>query len=188
MSTGDPKPKPKRARNSTKEYARRKAKRLSEEKQDDEQVEKETEASQKEKIKLELCLLERQTKHVLTDADRDIDFAYRNMASPNIMPLNAPSMSAWAWYEYSRSWPDKFLEICAKREDAKSKAAGTITNQRMEDDKRKQFAIIDRIERQLTLDVRGTVKDLMDKFPEDVLLECRKNKDAWTAFFEKYPL
>ena len=30
-----------------------------------------------------------------TDADRDIDFAYRNMALPSVTPLMAPSLGAW---------------------------------------------------------------------------------------------
>ncbi len=122
-----------------------------------------------------------------TDADRDIDFAYRNMALSSVTPLMAPSGAAWQWYLYACREPYKFLEICAKREDAKAKQAGTITNQRMEDDKRKQFAIIDRIERQLTLDVKGIVDDLMLKFPHDVLNQCRKHEEAWKAYFEKYP-
>ena len=117
-----------------------------------------------------------------TDADRDIDFAYRNMAFSSVMPLTAPSGAAWQWYLYARREPAKFLEICAKREDAKAKMAGTITNQRMEDDKRQQFAILDRIEKQLTLDVREMVNDLMDKFPREVLRECRKYGDAWKSF------
>ena len=139
-------------------------------------------------IASQLIFLERRTKDKPTDADGDIDFAYRNMAMPSVTPLMAPSTAAWEWYLYARSEPNKFLEICAKREDAKAKQAGTITNQRMEDDKRQQFAVIDRIEKQLTLDVKAAVKDLMEKFPEDVLLECRKHKEAWQAFFEKYPL
>ena len=122
-----------------------------------------------------------------TDLDRDINFAYRSMALPSVTPLMAPSLAAWQWYLYARSEPIKFLEISAKREDAKTKAAGTITHQRMEDDKRKQFAILDRIEQQLTIDVRETVRDLMLKFPEDVLNECRRHTEAWKAFFEKHP-
>ncbi len=117
-----------------------------------------------------------------TDLDRDIDFAYRNMALPSVTPLMAPSLGAWQWYLYARREPIKFLEISAKREDAKAKQAGTITNQRMEDDKRKQFAIIDRIEKQLTLDVKDMVNDLMSKFPRDVLRECRKFDEAWKSF------
>ena len=85
-------------------------------------------------------------------------------------------------YLYARREPPKFLEICAKREDAKAKMAGTITNQRMEDDKRQQFAILDRIEKQLTIDVKEMVNDLMDKFPREVLRECRKYGDAWESF------
>lgn len=99
----------------------------------------------------------------------------------------APSLGAWQWYLYARREPIKVLEISAKREDAKAKQPGTITSQRMEDDKRKQFAIIDRIERQLTLDVKGMVDDLMLKFPHDVLNQGRKHKEAWRAYFEKYP-
>jgi len=122
-----------------------------------------------------------------TDLDRDINFAYRSMALPSVTPLMAPSLAAWQWYLYARSEPIKFLEISAKREDAKTKAAGTITHQRMEDDKRQQFAILDRIEQQLTIDVRETVRDLMLKFPGDVLLECRRHTEAWKAFLEQHP-
>lgn len=117
-----------------------------------------------------------------TDADRDIDFAYRKMALGTVTPLMAPSLAAWEWYLYARREPHKFLEIFAKREDAKSKQAGTITNQRMEDDKRKQFAILDRIESGLTVIVSETVQDLMSKFPRDVLRTCRKFDAEWKAF------
>jgi hypothetical protein len=122
-----------------------------------------------------------------TDLDRDINFAYRNMALPSVTPLMAPSVGGWQWYLYARREPIKFLEISAKREDAKAKQAGTITSQRFEDDKRKQFAIIDRIEKPLTLEVKEIVNDLMLKFPHDVLNQCRKHKEAWKAYFEKYP-
>ena len=117
-----------------------------------------------------------------TDADGDIDFAYRHMALPTVTPLMAPSISGWSWYIYARTEPNKFLEICAKREDAKSKMAGTITNQRMEDDKRQQFAVIDRIEKALTLDVEAIVKELMEKFPMDVLKAVRKFDSEWREF------
>ena len=183
----EPKPKPKakakRASRAT-EYDKRKAKRLAENSEAFPQNEVDAEALL---VKAELAILEKNTKHLATDADRDIDFAYRNMASVSITPLMAPSLGAWSWYVYSRTWPEKFLEITQKREDAKSKAAGTITSQRMEDDKRHQFGIIDRIEKQLTLDIKGVIADLMGKFPEDTLLECRKYKPAWDAFHEKYP-
>ena len=86
------------------------------------------------------------------------------------------------WYLYARREPHKFLEIFAKREDAKSRQAGTITNQRMEDDKRKQFAILDRIESGLTVIVSETVQDLMSKFPREFLRECRKFDAEWKAF------
>ena len=122
------------------------------------------------------------------DVDRDIDFAYRNMALPTVTPVIAPSLAAWQWYLYSRREPNKFLEIFAKREDAKAKMAGTITSQQMEDDKRKQFAIIDRIVEQLQVDIKGFAKDMMTKCPEDLLLACRKHEAPWKAYFEKYPL
>ena len=122
-----------------------------------------------------------------TDLDRDINFAYRHMALPSVTPLMAPSLGAWQWYLYARREPIKFLEISAKREDAKAKQAGTITSQRMEDDKRQKFAVIDRIMQQLTLDVKEMARDVMTKCPEDFLLECRKFEGPWKAFFEKYP-
>jgi hypothetical protein len=181
---------PKRKRNRTSEYSRRKVKRaisaeakaVNADKAIDPDKAEAGKGYADESVKHQLSLLEKRTKDRPTDADGDIDFAYRNMANPNVEPLSAPSTAAWSWYEYARTWPAKFLEICAKREDAKAKQAGTITNQRMEDDKRQQFAILDRIEQQLTLDVRGMVKDLMDKFPREVLRECRKYGDAWKSF------
>ncbi len=121
------------------------------------------------------------------NVDRDIDFAYHHMSLSSLRPLMAPSTAAWQWYLYARDEPHKFLEIYAKRADAKAKSSGVFTQQMMEDDKRKQFAILDRIEQQLTLDVNDMVDDLMSKFPEDVLLRCRKHKEAWEAFFRKYP-
>ena len=119
-----------------------------------------------------------------TDADADIVFAYRHMALPTVTPLMAPSTSGWSWYLYARSEPNKFLDICAKREDAKSKMAGTVTNARMEDDKRQQFAVIDRLEKSLKIDVPTMVRELMEKFPEDVLKECRRCDSEWREFLE----
>jgi hypothetical protein len=137
----------------------------------------------KAKLELaELAILAKRSGELPTDADRDIDFAYKNSGNPTITPLMCPSLGAWKWYEYARMLPDKFLEICAKREDAKAKQAGTITSQRMEDDKRQQFSVLDRIERQLTVDVNATIDDLMEKFPREVLRACRKHKAAWNAF------
>ena len=94
----------------------------------------------------------------------------------------APSTSGWSWYLYARSQPNKFLDICAKREDAKAKTAGTITNQMMEDDKRQQFAVIERLKKELTLDVEAIISELMEKFPGDVLRTCRKFDAVWKAF------
>ena len=116
----------------------------------------------------ELRQLEQRTRGNPTDADGDIDFAYRNMALPTVTPLMAPSMAGWSWYIYSRQEPHKFLEIFAKRADAKAKQAGTITNQRMEDDRRSNFAVIERLEKELTLDVGAIISELMEKFPGDV--------------------
>lgn len=60
--------------------------------------------------------------------------------------------------------------------------AGTITNQRMEDDKRQQFAVIDRIEKALTLNVHAVVTELMQKFPRDVLDVCYSFETEWNAY------
>ena len=139
------------------------------------------------KLLKELRELERRSKGIPTDTDRDIDFAYRHMDSQTVTPLDAPTISAWSWLTYAREERKKFLEITQKREDAKAKIAGTVTSQRIEDDKRKQFAILDRIEQQLKLDIKSIIKDLMEKFPEDTLLECRKYEAAWKSFHEKYP-
>lgn len=183
--TTEEKPKAKRTRNRGAEYDRRKIKRLINQPKNPEEEGFSDAAN--DLINAQLVLLEQRSKDQPTDADRDIDFAYRSMAVSSVIPLMAPSLPAWQWYLYARSEPNKFLEICAKREDAKSKLAGTITSQRMEDDKRQQFTILDRIEKQLTLDIKGVVTDLMSKFPEDTLLECRKHVPAWKAFHEKYP-
>lgn len=177
-----PEEKPKR--NRSKEYERLKAERLAAEMQEAEDAAANAEAE----ILSKLAILERRTKGKPTDADGDIDFAYRNMALATVCPLDAPSTAAWSWYVFARDEPNEFLKITQKREDAKAKQAGTITNQRMEDDRRQQFAVIERIQRQLTIDVRETVKELMEKFPDDVLHECVKHKDAWTSFFERFPL
>lgn len=180
-------PKKKRTRNRQNEYARdrvARAKKAAQRALSESGDELDEEAEKK----VQLELLAKRTADQPTDADRDIDFAYRNSGNPAITPLMAPSLGAWQWYEYARMLPDKFLEICAKREDAKAKQAGTITSQRMEDDKRQQFAVIDRIIKQLQLDVKAIAKDLMTKCPEDLLHECRKHTVPWKAYFEKHPL
>lgn len=120
-------------------------------------------------MQVELRMLGKKTKGNPTDADADIDFAYRNMALTTVTPLMAPSTTAFEWYLFARNDRDEFLKICAKREDAKAKMAGTITNQRMADDRRSQFEVIDRIEKALTLDVAAIVNELLEKFPDDVL-------------------
>ena len=175
--------------NRSNEYARAKLRRQEEAAKRAAELAGQLTAEQKEaEHKQQLAVLAAKTSGAPTDADRDIDFAYKNSANPTITPLMAPSLGAWQWYQYARDLPEKFLEICAKREDAKAKMAGTITNQRMEDDKRQQFAVIDRIIKQLEADVKAIAKDLMEKCPEDLLNACRKHKSAWDKYFEKYPL
>ena len=145
---------------------------------------KPTEKERTEDWDIQLRILEKRTRGNPTDADGDIDFAYRNMALPNVTPKMAPSISGWSWYIYARTEPNKFLEICAKREDAKAKLAGTITNQRMEDDKRQQFAVIDRLEKSLKINVDSVVRELMEKFPDDVLEVCYSFEAKWAEFSE----
>lgn len=176
-------PKP-RKRDHTSEYAKRKARRALN-LADSATEEVDIKADVLRELQLQLVQLEKRTRHNPTDADGDIDFAYRNMALATVTPVMAPSTSAWEWYLFARNDRDEFLKICAKREDAKAKMAGTITNQRMEDDKRQQFAVIERIEKELTLDVKCMVKDLMDKFPRDVLRECKKYEEAWKSFHDE---
>lgn len=182
MDSDDTPPK-KPYRNRSKELAKLRKARL--DKADE--ATKSPHLTAEESVTLQLDLLLRRTRDKPTDADADIDFAYRNMAHASVDPLLAPSTAAWAWYAFAREEPSEFLKITQKREDAKAKMAGTITNQRMEDDRRNQFAILDRIEKQLTIDVKTIVKDLMSKFPDDVLHECRKFKAEWKSFLERYP-
>jgi len=175
----DPEPKKKKPRDRSKEYGERNRARRKTPDAPDEPDEV--------TISGQLILLQERTKGKPTDADGDIDFAYRHLGSPSVTPLMAPSTAAWEWYIYARTETKKFLEIAAKREDAKAKMAGTITNQRMEDDKRNQFAVIDRLEKELTLDVTAIIKELMEKFPEDVARECRNHPESWKAFFTDLP-
>ena len=58
----------------------------------------------------------------------------------------------------------------------------------MEDDKRQQFAVIDRIEKELTMDVEAIITELMEKFPGDVLRTVRKFDAVWKAFLAKEPV
>lgn len=176
------KPRRKKTRNRQTEYARAKVARMG-------GVSRASDHGlSEEDMKLQMAVLAKRSEDLPTDTDRDIDFAYKNSGNPALTPLMAPSLGAWRWYEYARDLPEKFLEICAKREDAKAKAAGSISAQRMEDDKRKQFAVIDRIMKQLQLDVRAVAKELMQKCPDDLLNECRKQSAPWKSYFERHPL
>ena len=159
-------PKP-RKRDHTSEYAKRKAKKALN-LADSAAEEVDIKDKVLRELQLQLVQLEKRTRHNPTDADGDIDFAYRNMALATVTPVMAPSTSAWEWYLFARNDRDEFLKICAKREDAKAKMAGTITNQRMEDDKRQQFAVIERLKKELTIDVESIITELMQKFPGDV--------------------
>ena len=159
-------PKP-RKRDHTSEYAKRKARRALN-LADSATEEVDIKDKVLRELQLQLVQLEKRTRHNPTDADGDIDFAYRNMALATVTPVMAPSTSAWEWYLFARNDRDEFLKICAKREDAKAKMAGTITNQRMEDDKRQQFAVIERLKKELTIDVESIITELMQKFPGDV--------------------
>lgn len=144
-------------------------------------------AKRLQRIRTELQVLEERHRGKEEDHDRDMLFAYQKMRRTDVLPLECPSPGAWSWYEYAQTDPNRFLEIFAKREDVKTKAAGSITNQRAEDDRRQQFAMLERVQRQLKIDVQQIIDDLMTRFPEDVLLACRKHEAAWKAFFEKYP-
>lgn len=139
-------------------------------------------------IEQELAVLAVRSADEPADYDRDIDFAYKNSGNPLLTPLDAPSLGAWQWYVYARTLPEKFLEVTAKRNDAKAKQSGSVNSQRMEDDKRQQFAVIDRIVKQLQFDIQDFANDLMAKCSEDLLNACRKNKEAWKAYFQKFPL
>ena len=159
----DPEPKPKRKKSAdrSKEYADRNRARRKER--------GEPEEPDEVTISGQLILLQERTKGKPTDADSDIDFAYRHLGSPSVTPLMAPSTAAWEWYLYARTETKKFLEIAAKREDAKAKMAGTITNQRMVDDRRQQFEVLERIGASLTKNVTAIVDELATKFPDDVV-------------------
>lgn len=102
------------------------------------------------------------------------------------MPSEAPSIGAWAWYEYARTDPKGFLTNVKKTEEARLKASGGVTQARMEDDRRQKFAVIDKIIAQLELDAESLAADAMTKCPEDFLNACRKHKGQWEAYFKKF--
>lgn len=179
-------PKRKRTRNRDQEYARARQRR-EEEAARRALAEPVDEESEQEKIVVQLAMLAKRTSDMPTDTDRDIDWAYRFSGNPGMTPLLAPSLGAWQWYEYAKANPDKFLEVCAKREDNKAKQSGSLNAQRIEDDKRQQFAILDRIEKHLQMEIESVIKDLMTKFPDDTLNECRKYGEAWKSYFERFP-
>jgi len=179
----------KKKRNRKKEVANREVKRKLERAQEiAAKAIAEAGGNREKMIASELAFLATKTAGDPTDADRDIDWAYKNSGNPSLTPKMAPSVGAWRWYEYAQDNPTKFLEICAKREDAKAKQAGLISNQRMEDDRRQQFAVIERIANQLKMDVEAIALELMDKCSHDLLDACRKRKKAWKAYFEEKPL
>lgn len=179
-----------RNRDRTKEYERNKQRRAEEEarKQIEAAEDPDEQAERQKRIKAQLIILAERTAHLtVMDHDADIQWAYRAIGNPNVMPLDAPTVTAWSWYEYARADGVKFLDVVAKREDQKIKQSGSLTNQRMEDDKRKQFAVLDRIGRQLTADLNATIDDFMTKFPDDVLRACKRHEAAWKSFLERNP-
>lgn len=177
-------------RDRSEEYAKRRAQRAQQEQKPGgtaEEVFAQYPSERQKVIEAELIILSRRTANSPMDADRDIDFAYRAAGNPVLSPLECPSVGAWNWYEYARNMPVKFLEICAKREDAKTKQSGSVTSQRMEDDKRKQFSILDRIEKHLKMDVKTIIQDMMAKFPDDVFRECFSYKEQLKSYRERFP-
>ena len=189
MAESKPKPAKTRVRNRAQEYARNKVQRSKAkspaESADSETEEQRVERERSELIAAELLLLEKRTRDDPTDADRDINFAYRNMGVPTVTPLLAPSVAAWQWFLLARRDPQKFLETCAKREDAKTKQAGTITAQKIEDDKRHQFRLVDNLMKQITIDVETIIDDLMEKYPRDVLRRVKRFRDEWESFIKE---
>lgn len=119
-------------------------------------------------INEEIVFLEKRTKGQATDADRDIDFAYQHMGLSVLMPTRCPSIPAWEWYRYARTDPIKFLDVVAKREDAKSKMAGSVTTKQFEDDKRTQFGLIAKIMESVSKDVEASVKEFLKTYPDEL--------------------
>lgn len=142
---------------------------------------------QDEQYDEELRQLARQACELPIDIYRDMDFAYRNMSSPNVTPLMAPCLPAWQWYLFARSEPNEFLEMFTKFEEVRARTAGTISTQQMEDDKRKQFELIDKIMKELQFDLDSLIDDVMTKFPDDFLNACRRrHEETWNAYFAKH--
>jgi len=189
MAESKSKPAKTRVRNRAQEYARNKVERAKAkspaESVDSENDEQRLERERSELIAAELLLLEKRTRDDPTDADRDIMFAYRNMGVPTVTPLLAPSVAAWQWFLLARRDPQKFLETCAKREDAKTKQAGSITAQKIEDDKRHQFRLVDNLMKQITIDVETIIDDLMEKYPREVLRRVKRYRDEWESFIKE---
>lgn len=178
----------KKRRDRTADIARTKAKREHESvvRSLEEAATPEAIAEKKRDIEAQLVILSLRTSGDESDHDADMKWAYTNMENPQIMPRDAPSASAWSWYEYARQDRIKFLDAFAKRADAKTRSSGG-SNQRMEDDKRQYFAVLDRIERELSDNVDETIDDLMKKFPTQVLRACKKHEAAWKEFLANEP-
>jgi hypothetical protein len=187
MADEPKKPAKKRVRNRAHELARNKVLRERKESppEEGETEEQKKERERQELLAAELLLLEKRTRDDPTDADRDVNFAYRNMGVPTITPLMAPSVAAWQWYLYARRDPQKFLETVVKREDAKTKQAGSITAQKIEDDKRHQFRLVENLLKQVSIDVETIIDDLMAKYPRDVLRRVKRFKEEWDSFIKE---
>lgn len=142
--------------------------------------------SKADQLEAELRQLAERCRGQMTDADRDIDFAYRHMGLPGLSPLEAPSLGAWQWYLKAIDEPSDFLEICAKREDAKMKMAGTITEKRMADDKREKFAVIDRLKGSLQLSISSVLKESWERWPD--LTRAALRESGWTHKSDVVPV
>ena len=67
------------------------------------------------------------------------------MGLATLTPTDAPSVPAWKWYEYAQQAPSKFLADFVKRKDAKAKTGDALTDKLVEDDKRMQYGLIERV-------------------------------------------
>jgi len=83
-----------------------------------------------------------------SDWDSDLEWAFENIGNMLVKIKDAPSSSAWYFLDYGRDKaPVKFMDICAKHYAEKKKKSND--KQAFEDDHRRQFAILDELEKQL---------------------------------------
>ena len=99
------------------------------------------------------------------------------MGLATLTPTDAPSVPAWKWYEYAQQAPSKFLADFVKRKDAKAKTGDALTDKLVEDDKRMQYGLIDRLMETMTKDYSAEIAELSDRCP-DVVVEVL-TKRGW---------